>query len=458
MSIVNKLREEQQINLYKLFGFLPIWKTVRKGAVTRSFLFNHIPVAKTIHTTAQPKRKSETICKKETIVKHAPTPDVLDIFCGAVKITKTNDVPEVVIIIPVIHPDSFSGGPNTALLFAAEIAKLGYAVHAVSLGEPCCSDEVLRNHLRNELHVDPTVVQRFRVSKIDDGITIHANDKILATRYDTAVLAQKLTARMNNTPFMYIIQDFEPMFYEWNELHALAISSYDTNFFPVINESLLKEFFGNMKVGRFAEESFRKTALSFQPAVDQKFFYPEERRTEKQTLLFYARPQAPRNLFQHGLQAIYQLVQDGTITADQWEVHCIGFPTLPAYDLGHGMVTKTLPWMSFTKYAACVRQCSVGLSLMLSPHTSYTPLELAACDTPVVTNTYVSKTANALQDISPHIIGVRPIVEDVAEGLRKAVERAVAPTTEPHHVFPLPATWPEAFAPIMPAVLEYMES
>jgi hypothetical protein len=65
----------------------------------------------------------------------------------------------------------------------------------------------------------------------------------------------------------------------------------------------------------------------------------------------------------------------------------------------------------------------VGLSLMLTPHPSLVPIEMASAGMWVVTNTMANKTTERLQAISTNLIGVQPTVGAIVDGLVEAMER-----------------------------------
>jgi hypothetical protein len=69
-----------------------------------------------------------------------------------------------------------------------------------------------------------------------------------------------------------------------------------------------------------------------------------------------------------------------------------------------------------------MRESDILLCLMLSPHTSYPVLEMAACRGLVVTNSFMNKTQAALTDLSPRIIAEQPNIESIAAGLVKAAK------------------------------------
>ena len=84
-----------------------------------------------------------------------------------------------------------------------------------------------------------------------------------------------------------------------HQLYALALETYAMDFWPVVNEGLLAEYFFEHRVGRFAEPGFRGRVTIFEPAIERRVFHPPQRPEGRRPrrLLFYARPSNHRNLF-----------------------------------------------------------------------------------------------------------------------------------------------------------------
>lgn len=370
-----------------------------------------------------------------------------------VKINTDSDIrPSFVLVLPTVREGYFSGGPNTSLLFSAELAKKGYKIHCLSLAAPTCSTEILRNHLKDLLYLDSDIVNQFSVSCMSGTFVLSENDLLCGTSWWTIPVIKAMTKKMKRKKFIYFIQDFEPLFYPWNEEHAKAILSYEANYIPIINEPYLADFFCSFKPGRFVDKDFCKKLHVFMPSVSRKHFYPVSHAEKKKyTLLFYARPSAPRNLYHYGMQALTRLVAAGELTADKWDIFCMG-EKIAEQDLGANVLVRPLPWLGFSEYARHIREASVGLSLMLSPHTSYMPLELAACGVPVVTTTYANKTAADLEKLSPDIIGVSPTVEAIEKGLLKAIHNALQKKQYEDRLS-VPKTWEESFSTITPEII-----
>jgi hypothetical protein len=260
---------------------------------------------------------------------------------------------------------------------------------------------------------------------------------------------------MRHKRFLYIIQDYEPGLYPWSSYYALAQETYGLDFRGIFCSRLLADYFREQKIGRFADPTFMdRCCTCFEPAVDDsKFFVDPAARTGKKRLLFYARPTAARNLFELGLVALKRAVERGAFPSEEWELLFMGQQVGP-HDLGSGVIIRSHPWLNYDDYGRLLRGSDVGLSLMLSPHVSYPPLEMAAAGATVVTNVFSVKTAERLNRISRNLLPVEPNVDAIADGLVRAAQRAANPGVR--DLSPLegmPRTWDESFRETLPAVM-----
>ena len=117
--------------------------------------------------------------------------------------------------------------------------------------------------------------------------------------------------------------------------------------------------------------------------------------------------------------------------------------------LGNNLIIRSAPWLNYDAYAELVRNSDIALSLMLSPHTSYPPLEMVACGGIAVTCSFAGKTQQKLHQISLNIIAVPPTVEGIVSGLQEAVERVRVEQQVREHIS-MPTTWDEAFSQVIP--------
>lgn len=79
--------------------------------------------------------------------------------------------------------------------------------------------------------------------------------------------------------------------------------------------------------------------------------------------------------------------------------------------------------MDYAGYGDVLRGADVLLCPMVSPHTSYPVLEMAACGGLSVTTSFATKTGAALAAMSENIVAVEPTIEAMAEGLIRSASR-----------------------------------
>ena len=356
--------------------------------------------------------------------------------------------PSLNVLQPWLGPEAMTGGPNTIILLAALVAECGVPVRVVTSRTGHKTDPAwFATHaaalLGRAVPPDLQVVAAW-----DKAVPaeIGGNDLWLATHWTTAQSLRPVLPRMGRPWFVYLVQDFEPGFYAWSSNYALALESYAMPHRAIFNERLLAEHFRAQAPGCYADPAFLDTrCMVFEPAVDRRVFHPPAaRRDGPRRLLFYARPTNPRNLLGLGVQALRAAIAQG-VFAGEWEFHGIGARgSLPPLALGAGYALRPAPWEGYEAYAESLRRADILLCPMLSPHTSYPVLEMAACGGAVVTNTFGPKTASSLAALSPEIIGVAPTPDGLLAGLREAVARLGAPRQDR---LILPADWDATLRP-----------
>jgi O-antigen biosynthesis protein len=332
------------------------------------------------------------------------------------------------VLMPALQVSRMTGGPNTALNLTARLVDHGIRVRYISAHSPADTDlRPMRVHLERLMgrSIPADAIELADAVSPGPPVTFGPRDVVLATWWPTAHTAHAITLQTQVPEFIYLIQDYEPGFYSWSTNHALAAATYELPHRAIFNERLLQDFFRRRGVGRHGDGRAAAPSIAFEPAVDRSLFRPPAkagRRAGRRRLLFYARPRNERNLFELGLRALRQTAGAGALSPERWEVRSIGH-ALPAFALAPGLVMKNTPWMDYRSYANYLGGSSLLLSLMLSPHTSYPPLEMAACGGAVVTNTFEVKTAAALHALSPAIQGVPPDPDSISSALAEAITR-----------------------------------
>lgn len=367
------------------------------------------------------------------------------------------DSPTLNVLIPGMNMQHMSGGPNTAINLAYRLAAKGIPVRFISTDTDIDENqEQLWTHFSSLTGIDErlTNVEICSGANRSKPLMIGGKDVFFGTAWWTVQMIKYALPLTVSKKFIYLIQEFEPGLYEFSSKYALALETYNMNFYGIINERFLADYLCDYKIGRFADKKFIKSCAIFEPALDiQKFYFiNSNRNSQSKRLIFYARPNAPRNLFELGLNALNNAALKGIFSNEHWELLFIG-ESLPEMKLGNNLIIRSAPWLNYDDYAKLVRNSDIALSLMLSPHTSYPPLEIAACGGVAVTCSFASKTQQRLQEISPNIIAVSPTVEGIVDGLEVAVERVRADNRSFEKIN-MPTTWDDAFANVIPRLVD----
>lgn len=320
--------------------------------------------------------------------------------------------PRINLLIPAIDKRHVYGGISTALNLFKELA-CGYDRDRIILtGTLIPSVKHLGafcNYQPVSLKDDKDIPKQLVSLAEGYGYTLPVGpeDVFVATTWYTAYAIQRLikwqSLEFNQSikPMVYIIQDYEPGFYPWSSQYILAQSTYNYAgpMIPVFNSSLLKNYIKN-KNHSFDYE------YSFEPQMNRELrsllenFMKNKIKKRKQ-LLVYGRPFVPRNAFNLIVETLRIWCQQYP-QASTWQVISAG-ERHSNVKIGNGMVMKSIGKLSLENYARVLNESSVGFSLMISPHPSYPPLEMAHYGMWVLTNCFENKD---LSDWHDNIISV----------------------------------------------------
>jgi hypothetical protein len=331
--------------------------------------------------------------------------------------------PRVNLIVPSVAPDKVFGGIATALrLFHALAQELGQAHRRILVlddnvapgdGAGLAGYEVVPAGWAH-------AVER-AVTCLTAGVPVRAGDVFFATHWKTALVARRLLDQQAQAfggtvlPLFYVIQDFEPAFNPWSTEYLLAESTYsprDGGVIGVFNTRLLYDYF----VGQGYQVS---RSYVFEPTMNPKLralLAPPGAARKKRHILVYGRPSKPRNGFWLLVEAL-KLWSGNYAHAAQWQVLSIGeqHPSIP---MANGVMMRSVGKLSLEQYAALLNEAAVGVSLMISPHPSYPPLEMSHFGLHTITNSFGGK------DLSRSYPGVTSLSPCTPEALAGAIEAA----------------------------------
>jgi O-antigen biosynthesis protein len=254
-------------------------------------------------------------------------------------------------------------------------------------------------------------------------IFLTRGDRFLATAWWTAyslknAIRQQVELFDIPEPRMaYVIQDFEPGFYGWSSPFALAESTYHLGFptMAIFNSSFLRQFFARNGYTFFKE-------FVFEPRLNDslmKFLCSSKPPVKEKRILCYGRPTVARNCFPLIVEALKNWIfRDPHFK--EWEILSIG-EMHPPIELGQGIFLKSRGKLTLSEYAELLLTSAVGISLMVSPHPSYPPLEMAHFGLLTITNGYANKDLSLCHD---NISSIQPLSPDaIMEALLQSTKR-----------------------------------
>lgn len=325
------------------------------------------------------------------------------------------------LLVPSLNPADAFAGIVTALDIALGLAKRGHHVRFIATDSTVISKISSLAFLRRRIGAkDANEVLWDRVhlhcSKTEDTIPMHKNDIFLATAWWSAHVANDLVKSYPflQQKFVYLIQDFEPNFYAWGGEFAGAMASYEMDFIPLFNTTLLRDF--------FIEQGFdfaKDAEFAFRPSIEVSR-YSQGVRTprsgRKAKVALYGRPEVARNMFSTAIEALADFLEKERLSVGDIEIVSVGLKH-DAIKLPTGHVIESLGKLPWEDYPEFLLGVDLGLSLMYSPHPSHPPIEMAASGAKVVTNLFGPKD---LSQLSPAIQSAAPNASALCDAMIKA--------------------------------------
>lgn len=323
------------------------------------------------------------------------------------------------LLVPSINKEHVFGGISTAIKFYEELASEsnGYARRIITTDASPNTDDLEQYSGYILVNSEQDADYRSQITPFNDRynktIPVAKGDIFIATSWWTAYFAQRIVKwqsevyKQDIQSVIYFIQDFEPGFYPWSSQYALADSTYRYTGpqIAIFNSSLLMNFFEQQGY------SF-SNKYCFEPRLNtylKKKLVPLNEMIKKKKILIYGRPSVARNAFPLIIEALRSWVWIHP-DANQWEIISAG-EQHNDIEIGNGVTVKSKGKMTLDEYANELKESAVGISLMISPHPSYPPLEMAHFGVKVLTNNYANKDLSkfhgnitSLENIAPDVI------------------------------------------------------
>ena len=239
-------------------------------------------------------------------------------------------------------------------------------------------------------------------------LPVHEQDYFMATAWWTAHNAlsllswqQTLVPEAHARRMLYLIQDYEPGFYPWSSRYLLAQATYEQphRTIALMNSQWLADYL-------HAQGYVFPTQRVLQPRLHPVLAAVRSQKTtfaKERIVLVYGRPSTERNAFSLIVSSL-RIWANQYPQAAQWRVVSAGEEFAPI-DLGSACTLHSVGKLGIEDYADLLSRTAVGFSLMVSPHPSYPPLEMAAFGVQVVVNRFANKDLSA---ISPLLVPAAP--------------------------------------------------
>ncbi len=361
---------------------------------------------------------------------------------------------KVALVVPSLTSRGFYGGVATALIFAAKLAERHHMpLRIIQTSETGDGRGLEQFFTANGIAIDAASVELIDISarryNIYGYLDMRPDDIFIVSAWWDAQLIEQLPLTHK---FIYLIQDFEPIFYANGDMAVLAENTYRTNrFIPVCNTELMYKFMTHQ-----GYDYIKDNGLWFEPAVSRLASGKAVDNTGKKKQLFlYGRPNVERNLFHLSLDALNRAFSDGGLVASEWEIWMAGQNNLPNIKLSSGAIIKNLGKMGMDEYITFSKTIDVALTPMMAPHPNYPTLEFASIGSAVVTTKYVTK--HDLSNYSDNIVITDLSVEAITAGIKKAASMSYETRMKNLATTTIADNWDKTLAHTLKGVDEQLE-
>jgi hypothetical protein len=330
--------------------------------------------------------------------------------------------PRLSLILPSVSPGKAFGGVTTGLEIFLEMCRRTGADARILLDEfHHAVDPSMVTKFARKVGLESARIEIVARDRPTPRVDVRAGDVFMSFNWAITLNIQKLVSEQSRAfnqppkPFIYIIQEYEPAFYNLSATHMLARAAFDTRqpCWGLFNSVELFEFFG-------AQGHRVEKAYVFDPKLsdDLREFLTGDEPVKARRILIYGRRSIPRNCYPAVVKGLRRWAERYP-RFSEWDVVSAGLPH-PPVPLGTGKSMRSLGKLSLESYGGLLRTTAVGLSLMASPHPSYPPLEMAHFGVRTITNRYANKD---LATSHPNILSIGDLNPDtIADALAGACD------------------------------------
>lgn len=333
----------------------------------------------------------------------------------------SNPRPRINLLLPTIDPLWVFGGISTALKTFDELsAQLSdFDKRIVVLDSPVEPHHLgnFQGYALNSSDGQAVVFEAFNRTRRMD---VRGDDVYMSTAWWSEYLRTSIgqfqeKAFGSRSKAVYFIQDYESNFIQWSSRWAIAESTYgfDDKVAWLVNSEELSSYMSQ----RFGRSDQMVVPFRMNEAIKRGV----RPLAKERIILCYGRPTAARNCFEIIVDGLSLWQQRNPIKASKWQVVFLGenFDASRIWPIQNGSVPGKV---SLEEYAEYLSRASIGVSLMISPHPSYPPLEMAYSGLTTISNNYDAKKIFNRSDNFVALDQVTP--DSVALAMERSVKLA----------------------------------
>jgi hypothetical protein len=334
------------------------------------------------------------------------------------------------VILPTIQPDKIFGGVSTAI---REAMKLFNAIGDCDLRFIVTSDKVDRKSVSALAKRIGRVVTRSSPEGDGQGVTlvplhdqryrpvsIRKGERVFATAWWTADAGFRIRDAQTRMfgiapPLVYLIQDYEPAFYNWSSRYSLALATLNrpSDTIAIVNSE---------ELSCFLDKRLKFDHAYVLPFELEPLLKPHLRPAKKEEIVVvYGRPSVDRNAFELVVEGVRRWQARFPTESGKWKVIFVGESFKEAF-LSELVNSQVLGKLNIVEYGSLLSRASIGLSIMISPHPSYPPMEMISAGLATITNQFESKDLALRADNVVSLVSTTP--DSIANGLQEACKSA----------------------------------
>ena len=336
------------------------------------------------------------------------------------------------LLIPSFAPEITYGGYITKFYLARLLEEAGYNVRLLIVDDDIPTDIEKSSIEISKILGDKNLfsnIEIINISNRDENlISFSPNDRIIATTWWTAHIANAISSNLKENRFFYLIQEYEPFTFPNGSFKATAEESYNLPHYPIYSSSILKSYFEEKLTSPNHLKARSASGVSFNNPITQVYCKSEKELSGRENfkILLYCRPDAhaSRNLFELALLGLDSFLSNSNKEVD-YVVSGVGSSAskITEYEFSENFILKLYPKMKLHEYSSFVASHDIGIALMHTPHPSLVPIEFASGGLVTVTTSYENKDQEYFDSISPNIIVAKPTIKDLETQIRNAAFR-----------------------------------